>query len=98
MTIWQSSNDSFVRPFFFAGTGLLTAALRCCLYIGTEGLNQFVARHTQTPFIANNRFVNYPLRLLALFVSRLTDNIGLLQLVISLAYGAIPLLALGLSW
>ncbi len=90
---------SELRGFF----GLLAAGLIFAVangaalsWDGSSRLFQLLDR--QSFDVPNDRLINIPLQLPALLLSRVTDDLALLQFAFGLAYGLVPLLALLAAW
>ncbi len=88
-----------MRLYFGLTTLALALAAALKAPMAWDGSYQlFKILDTQAPFFVEHRFGVLPLQGLVLVASAVTDDVGLLQIVFGLAYVAVPLLALALSW
>lgn len=88
-----------MRTFFgLMGIGVVFAALCGAALSWNGSVYLFQILDTQSPFVAQYRFINIHLHLPVLLVSNFTSNIIVLQTVFGLVYAAIPVIALALSW
>jgi len=88
-----------MRAYFgLTAVGLIVAAL-CGAALSWDGSGYlFETLDKQVPFIPNGRLITLPLLLPVLLVSRVTANLGILQVIFGLTYAAVPLGALAASW